>query len=171
MSTGARLAQLVFSATADNFATKIDERLEHLLQRQHPRLAVDDGEIDHAKARLHRRQLEQLIEDDLRHRIALQFDNQAHSVTIRFVTHVRNAFDLLFIGQLSDALVQLRFVDLERKLGNDDRVSLLRTAADAIDRRLGAHLNDSAAGKIRTANLFPSTNEPTRRKVRAFDDL
>ena len=45
-----RLSQFVFSATADNFATKIDERLEHLLQRQYARLAVDDGEIDYAKA-------------------------------------------------------------------------------------------------------------------------
>ena len=107
----------------------------------------------------------------MRHRIALQFDNQAHSVTIRFVTHFRDALDLLLIGQLSDALVQPRFVHLERKLGNYDRVSLLRTAADAIDRRLCAHLQDAPAIQIRILDFFAAADETAGRKVRPFDDL
>src|SRR5205807_7972628 len=64
-----RFPEFVFSAATNDFAAEVNERLEHLLQIQYARLAVEDGQINYAKARLHRRQLEELVEDNLRHRV------------------------------------------------------------------------------------------------------
>jgi hypothetical protein len=37
-------------------------------------------------------------------------------MTIGFIAHLGDAFDLLFVGELSDALVQLGLVNLEGNL-------------------------------------------------------
>jgi hypothetical protein len=54
-------AQLVLGPLAHDLATKLDESLEHLLEVQDARLTIYDREIDHAKRRLHRRQLVSLL--------------------------------------------------------------------------------------------------------------
>src|SRR5438093_6284932 len=157
-----RFAQVIFSAAANHFATKVDEVFQYLFQFQDARLAVNDSEIDHPERGLHRRELEQFVLHDLRHGVAFQLDHDAHAVTIRFVADFRDAFQLLFICQLSDALDQLGLVNLKWKFSDDHGVSLMRAAADAIDRGPGAHLENAAAGAIGLFDFFPPADKTAR---------
>jgi hypothetical protein len=84
----------------------------------------------------------------LRHRVALQLNHQAHAMTIGFIAHFGDAFDLLFVGEFGDALVELGLVNLEGNFRNDDCVTLMRAAADPINRGLGAHLQNPATSAI-----------------------
>ena len=61
------LAQLELGAPADDLAPEIDEALDQLQQIQYLRPAADDREHDDAEARLQRRVLVEVVENDLRH--------------------------------------------------------------------------------------------------------
>ena len=56
-----RLAQVVFRAAAHHFDAVLDEKLQQFKQAQLARLAVDDGQHDHAERFL---QLRMLVEID-----------------------------------------------------------------------------------------------------------
>ena len=60
-----RLAELVLGPAADDVDPVLDEEPEELLQRQGPGPAVDQGQHDHAEGVLQRRELEELVEDDV----------------------------------------------------------------------------------------------------------
>ena len=91
------LAQLELGAPADHLAAELDEVLEHLEQRQHPRPAADDRQHDDAEGRLQLRVLVEVVQDDVGHLAALQLDDDAHAVAIRFVAQVGDAFDDLLV--------------------------------------------------------------------------
>ncbi len=82
MGASAGFAKLVLGALFYHFAAKLDERLEHLLEIENARLSVNNREVNNAKRRLHRRQLVELVEHDLRHRIALQLNHDSHTGAI-----------------------------------------------------------------------------------------
>ena len=60
-----RLAELELRPPADDVDPVLDEQPEQLLQRQRPRPAVDQGQHDDAEGVLQRRELEELVEDDV----------------------------------------------------------------------------------------------------------
>ena len=112
----ARLAQIEHRAPRDDFAAVAQERLEHLLQTEQARLAVDQRHHVDAEHLLHRRLREQIVQQDLGHLAALQLDDDAHAVLVRLVAQaVRgDALDELLAHQIRDALDQLGLVDLVR---------------------------------------------------------
>ena len=71
-----RLGQQELRAAADDRSPMADELFQQLLERQHPRLAVDQRQEDDRERVLQRRELVKLIEHDLRIGVALQFENQ-----------------------------------------------------------------------------------------------
>ena len=109
------LPQLELGAAPDDFAAELDEALDQLEQVQHLRPAADDREHDDAEARLQRRVLVEVVENDLRHFAALQLDDDPHAVAIGFVAQVGDALDRLLAHQIGDPLDQLRLVDLIRE--------------------------------------------------------
>ena len=115
-----RLLQQERRTPAHHVNAVIDEVLDRLHQAHLLRLVVDDGQEDHAEARLHVRVLVELVEHDLRFRAALQFDHDAHAVAIGFVAHVADVVDDLVVHQFGDALDQRRLVHLVRNFGDDD---------------------------------------------------
>ncbi len=94
---GFRLAQLIFGTPPHDFPPKLNEGFKHLLQIEYARLSVDDGEINYTERRLHRCQLVKLVEQDLRHSVALEFHHDAHSRAVRLITQIRNTIDLFVI--------------------------------------------------------------------------
>ena len=62
-----------------------EEALEHLLQVQQARLAVDQRHHVHAEGVLQLRLLVQVVEDDLGDFAALQFDDDAHARLVGLV--------------------------------------------------------------------------------------
>ncbi len=88
--------RMTVSAVADEF-------FQHLLERQHPRLAVDQRQEDDRERVLQRRELVELVEHDFRIGVALQLEDQAHRLfQIAFVAAGRDAHDPVFVDQLGD---------------------------------------------------------------------
>jgi hypothetical protein len=105
-------AQFEARATHDHFAPVDEEVLEELLQVENARLAVDQRHHVHAEAVLQLRELEQVVEDDLRDFAALQLDHDAHAGLVRFVAQVGNALEALFAHELANPDEQIGLVHL-----------------------------------------------------------
>ena len=91
------------------------------------------------KVVLHRRVLEELVQDDLRDRVALELDHEAHAVAVRLVAQVGDLRDLLVadeLGDLRDQAVVAALLDHVRELGDDDRLLALRERLDVAVARM-----------------------------------
>src|SRR5262249_39707184 len=125
---------------------------------------VDDGKVDRAERLLHRGQLVQVVQHDVRDGVTLELDHDSHALPVRFVSKIRKAVDLLVVHQLRDPLDQLFLIDLVRNLG-DDYGHSLAGAADPIDGGPGAHFYSAAARLVGLFDAVPSVNESTGGEV------
>ena len=83
---------------ADHRLAVADELLQQFLERQHPRLAVDQRQEDQREAVLKRRELVELVEHDVGIGVALQVADQANRLfQVAFVADAGNAGDFAFI--------------------------------------------------------------------------
>jgi hypothetical protein len=103
--------------------------------------AAADGEHVGREARLGGRVPPELVQDDVGRRVALQLDDDAHALAVRFVANVGNAFDALVLGCFGDLLDEAVLADLVGNGGEDDRAAL---AAAFLHFVAGAH-DDRAA--------------------------
>ena len=167
MFTVAGLAQQEVCTPADNFGAVLDEQLENFQQAKLTRLAIDDGEHDRAKVGLHLRHLVELVQDDFRVFIALEFKHDAHAIAVALVANVRDAVNLFLVDQGGDIGNQLRLIHLERDLGDDDALAVF---AKFLGKGLGAHLDRSTPAGIAIVDASAAKNQSTSREVRPGDD-
>ena len=149
-----RLAQLVLRAADDDLALEVEVVRDELEQRQRLRHAVDERDGVVAERRLQRRVLEQLVERDLRHRVALQLDLDAHAGAVGVVGEIGDLGEHLVlheVGDLADDAGVAALLDAVRQLGDHDR---RLAAAQLLDVRAGAH--DDAAAAVRYASRMPA---------------
>jgi hypothetical protein len=121
-----RLAQLVLRPAHDDRPLELEVVADELEERQRLRHAVDEGDRVVAERRLERRVLEELVEDDLRDRVALQLDDDAHARLVRQVTKPRNLGKdarLDELRHLRDHAFVAALLDAVRKLADHDRHS------------------------------------------------
>ena len=79
-------AQLVLRPADDDLALVLDVVLRCTSRsEQRPRHAVDERDHVDAERRLHRRVLVELVEHDLRDRVALELDHEAHAAAVGLV--------------------------------------------------------------------------------------
>ena len=171
MAAFARLAQFIDGAARDDFPAMPQECVQHFLERQQPRLPVDQRNHVDAEHGLHRRLRKQIVEQDLGYFTALQFDDDAHAVLVGFVAQaVRgDAVDELVADQIGDALDQLRLVHLVRQFGDDDGLPV--ALAHILEMSARAHVQSPAAGLVRGNDFLGAIDEARRREVRAGHDL
>src|SRR5688572_15039728 len=98
-----RLLQLIASAAQDYFAAMLDVALNHFLEIQDLWAAVIDCQHVRSKTALERSVLVKIIDDHLRDRVALEFDDHA-CVFIRLVANGGNVGENFLVHQLGDAL-------------------------------------------------------------------
>ena len=79
-------------------------------------LAVDEGQHVHVEGQLHRRVLEQVVQDLVRVGVALELDEDPHPVAVGLVPKVGDAVDLLVLDEIGDLLEERRLVDLVGQL-------------------------------------------------------
>ena len=120
----------------------VQEVHQQLAQLEGLRTTIDDREHVHAEADLHLGHLVQRVQDDLRHFTALQIDDDADALSIRFVAQVGDALELLVAHELGDLFDQAGLVHLERNLGDDDG---LPVALQIFEVGFGPHLDRAAA--------------------------
>ena len=112
---------------------------------------------------MHRGETIELVQHNVSHSIALQFDDDAHTVAIGFIAQIGNAFDLLVAHQFSHTLNQRRLVHLIRNFRDDDRFTIL---TDLFDLRTCARHHRTTACKIGRANTAAAQNDPAGRIIR-----
>ena len=89
---------------ADHRLAVADELLQQFLERQHPRLAVDQRQEDQREAVLQRRELVELVQHDVGIGVALQLADQADRLfQVAFVANAGNAGDFALVHQRGDA--------------------------------------------------------------------
>ena len=146
------LAQLVLRAAGDDLALEVEVVRDELEQRQRLRHAVDERDGVVAERRLQRRVLEELVERDLRHRVALQLDLDAHAGAVGVVGEIGDLGEHLVldeVGDLADDAGVAALLDAVRQLADHDR---RLAAAQLLDVRAGAHDDAAAAGAVRVAD-------------------
>ena len=82
------LAQLVLRAAHDHVALVVDVVLDDRQQAERARHAVDQGDHVHAEGRLQLGVLVELVEDDLRDRVALELDHEPDAGLVGLVAEV-----------------------------------------------------------------------------------
>ena len=167
---GARLSllEIVARAPRDDIFLIRNVVVQHFLEVEDLRLAVDERQHDDAEAVLQLRVLVELVEDDIRIRVAAQVDDDAHAAAVRLIIERRDALNLLVAHELRDLLDEARLVDLIRQLRDDDARLAVRQRLDAGVR---AHLDDAAARRVRLADAVLTEHETCRREIRSLDDL
>ena len=129
--------QLVARAPLDDFFLVLDVVVQHFLERQHARHAVDKCEHDDAEADLQLCVLEQLVDDDLRQCVRLELDDDVDALAIGCVVDVADLGKLLVAHELAELLEHAVAVDLVRDLGDDDLALAVLELLDAVLRTDG----------------------------------
>ena len=140
-----RPREVELGAPPDDLAPIGDVVLEHPLEAERLRLAVDEREHVGAEARLERRVLEELLHDGVRRAVALDLDDDPHAVPVAFVANVADVGDLLRADEVGHLLDERRLVHLVRQLGDDHRHA---ARADLLEGDLAAHDDPAAAGGV-----------------------
>ena len=130
--------------------------------------AVDERQHVHREARLHRRVLVELVEHDVRVRVAAELDDQARRVARGLVAHVADALDLALVDELGDLLADDLDRRLERHLGDDDPRLAALALFDLGDR---AHLDGAATLRVRVLDAVLAEDQRAGREVGALHDL
>ena len=104
--------QVVPRAPRDDVAAVREVVAQHLLERQHARLPIDEGQHVDRDGALHGRVLEESIEHGVHLCVALELDHQAHALPVRLIAQGGNAVDAVLVHELGDALLQQGLVDL-----------------------------------------------------------
>ncbi len=168
---GLERAQLVLGAADDDVALVLDVEVQDAAQRQRARDVVDQGDGVDAEGRLHRRVLVELVEHDLRDRVALELDHDPHAVAVRLVAQVGDLGDLLLLhelGDLADDAALAALLHRVRQLGDDDRLLAVR---ERLGVGAGAHADPAAAGLVGLADARQAEDDAAGREVRALDVL
>jgi hypothetical protein len=124
----------------------LDVAVDQLLEIERLGPAAVDGELVDGEGGLQRGHLVELVDDDLGDGVALELDDDARAF-VRFVAHVGDVGELLFVDQRGDALDQLGAVHVEGNFRDDD---LLLAALGHLGVELGADL-DAAAARLEIA--------------------
>ena len=141
---------------------------DELEQRERSRHAVDQRDRVVAEGRLQRGVLVELVEYDLRDRLALQLDLDAHPGAVGVIGQIGDLVQDLVVRELGDLLDDAGVAALlhsVRKLGDDDRGL---SSAQLLDVSAGAHDDPAAAGPVRLPDALAPEDDPSGRKVRAL---
>ena len=168
MRVVAGLREQELGAPRDDILTEVEERAQHVVQRQHLRPAAVQRDHVRAEARLQRGEAPELVQDDVGDRVAPELDDDAHAVAVGFVAQVRDALDPLLAHEFGDLLDQRRLVDLIGDLADDQGLAVL---AQLLDRNLGAHDDRAAAGRVSRADAGAPEDRGAGRKIRARNML
>ena len=165
-----RLAQVVARAADDDVLLMGKVFVENFSQGQHLRLALVPDECEHidGEGRLHLRLGEQAVQDDLRVGLALELDDDAHTVAVGLVADVGDALEALFIDLVGHVFDEHPLVDLVGDLGDDDALAVL---AEFLQLGAGAHGDAALAGGGGAADAGAAQDQALRREIRAGDVL
>src|SRR5918997_2668698 len=163
-----RPLELVPRPAGDDLELVVDVVLEDRPVRERLRHAINEGHQVHAEALLHLGVLVEVVQDDLRHRLALELDDDPHPVAVRLVAQVAYVGELALLDELGDLLQQVALVDLVGDLGYHD---LGPVALDLLGVSPGLDLYRPAPGRHRVLDAAQPDDHASRREVGPLDVL
>jgi hypothetical protein len=169
--TSLGLAQLVLRPARDDLALEVEVMAEQVAEREGARDPVDERDCVVPERRLQRRVLVELVQDDLRDRLALELDLDPHPRLVREVLDVRDLGQDLVVDEVGDLLDHAGVAALlhrERQLVDDDR---RLAAAQLLDVCTRAHDDPAPARAIRLADPVSTEDDPAGREVGSLDVL
>ena len=108
----------------------------------------------------------QFIEDDIRLHVSAQFDNDAHTLTVRFVAKCCDTIDDLITAQVRNRFDNASLVNLVWNLSHYDFMLALRHFFNGCT---SAHFYAATTCGVRFFNAFPAQNERPCWEVWPFD--
>ena len=117
----ARLAQIKNRSAGNNLAPVRQECFQYLPEVQQFGLALVQRDHVYAEDTLQWRLLVEVVEHNVGHFPAPQFNHDAHAVFVRLVAQFGNALDALFAHEIRDFFNQTSFIHLIRQLGDNNR--------------------------------------------------
>ena len=145
MDTLLCFVQVKLSTTAYNINLVINVVTKNLAKRKGTRNTVNQGQVNDAKIGLKLSLLVQVIQNNLWNSITLEVQNDAHTLTVGLVAHVRDAFDFLLVDCLSNLLLKKSLVNLVWNLGNN---KALTTTLNLLNVDFCADRNRTAASLV-----------------------
>ena len=157
------LVQVKLSTTAYNINLVINVVTKNLAKRKGTRNTVNQGQVNDAKVGLKLSLLVQVIQNNLWNSITLKIQDDAHTLTVGLVAHVRDAFNFLLVDCLSNLLLKKTFVNLVRNLGNN---KALATALDLFNVNLRADGNRTATSLVGVLDSLSAHDDAACWKIR-----
>ncbi len=161
--------EVVLRSARNDLTLELQIFLQNFFERQGFRLAVYKRNLNDAVSDLQLCILEQMIEDNLRVRVALQIHNHAHTLAAGIVVDVGNALNTLILHEVGDAFNQPRLVDLIGKLGHDNRKPAVFLVFDNF--RARAQGDFAAPRRVSGTDARSAHNDTRRGEVGSFDVL
>ena len=163
-----RLAKVKARPANDELLLEFEIFSQDVAQGKYFRLGliVNKGEHIYRKRCLERRQRIEVIENHLRVCVLLCFYNDTHTVSVRFVAQVGNAFKPLVLYEICNRSDQHSLVHLIRQLRYYDSFSLI--LAVFFKMASGADDNSSSAGFICRSYAASAHNYSPCREIGAF---
>ena len=163
MRTVAGFTQFENSTASHHFTAVTHKRAQNIFQVHDLRLTMVQCNHVDTKGDLELSLGIQVVQYNLAHRVAFDFNHDAHAVFIRFVTQRADAFNTFFFYQLGDFFNQTRFVHLIRDLVNNDGF----TAGFGVRFHFGAgtDINLATSGAVRFFNTTTTVDDRRRREV------
>src|SRR5262249_49416272 len=158
-----RLPEQVFRPPPDHLDPVLQELLHHLLELEHPRPALDQGQEDNAHRLLERRVLVELVEHQVRVDVFFQVDDDPDRLAPwrgPFVGALVDALDPFVLAQLADLLRQPVPRLLEWDLLDDDLGPL-----SLYDVGPGPERDPPATLLVTDPDPVPPANDPPGREV------
>ena len=173
MRTVACLLEVEARAALNDVLLEADILVENLAQRQHTRLELavrtrNERDMNHRNGVLQLRVGEQLVQNDLRIRVAADVHHDLHALAGGMVLNIGDTLNALVLDEVRHCLDQTRLVDHVRNLGDNDLALAVRQVHDF---GLGADLDLAAAGRISGADAAAAHDNAAGREVRALDEL
>ena len=169
MGAVAGLVEQELGPARDHLLAERDEQRQQVLQIHGLRPAGIQRQHVGREIRLQRRETIELVEDDVGHRIALQLDDDAHSILVGLVAQRADSLELAFLHQLRHVRNELGLVDLVRQLGDDD-LGLARRFL-FLDDGTRAHHDASASGLLVILDSGAAVDVSAGREVGTLDQL
>ena len=161
-----RLPQAECGAAHNHFDLVIDPVRDETVDGQCARDSIDDRQHVRAEVLLQRSVLKEVVQHDLRDRIAFEDDDEPLAGAAGcLVADVGDAGEPALLDEICDLDREVVRVDLVRQLRNHQA----RAALELVDADDGAHRDRTAAGAIGILNPLDAENLSARREVRALD--
>ena len=147
---------------ADNhFVAVIDECREDFLEVKGFRAAVNESHVVDAERGLHLSHLIELVEHHIGVGVALELDDNAHSLVVALVVDIGDTVELLFANQVGDIGYKFGFVYIVGNLGYDNVLMIVLH----LDFGTGTDHDSAAAGLICFLHAVVAVDRTSGREV------